>query len=227
MPKNFPILIEVEEIALGPVLRRLHEMTGIAKIDLQLGDGGHKPASKQLNGHGGSKANGNAFAQQVVGALINGPQSLQDIAAVVGGSTSRAHSVLTNMRVKGIVQRVGRGTYKLTAKATKAMQGDHAPIAAAAPVGVPALPAPAIRKTKSGRAPQGSGPLAVRAALNAGPVTPATLREQLASKGMSPKGVSGVVDRAKRDGLIRKTAANLYELTAKGMKLGIAEAAHG
>ena len=226
MPKNFPILIEVEEIALGPVLRRLHEMTGIAKIDLQLGEGGHKPPSRQLYGHG-AKANGNAFAQHVVGALINGPQSLQDIAAVVGGSTSRAHSVLTNMRVKGIVQRVGRGTYKLTAKATKAMQGDHAPIAAAAPVGVPALPAPAIRKTKSGRAPQGSGPLAVRAALNAGPVTPATLREQLASTGMSPKGVSGVVDRAKRDGLIRKTGANLYELTAKGMKINVAEAAHG
>jgi hypothetical protein len=40
MPKTFPIMIEVEEIALGPVLRKLNEMPGIAKLHLDLGRGG-------------------------------------------------------------------------------------------------------------------------------------------------------------------------------------------
>ena len=39
MPKTFPIMIEVEEIALGPVLRRLNDMPGIAKLHLDLGHG--------------------------------------------------------------------------------------------------------------------------------------------------------------------------------------------
>ena len=40
MPKTFPIIIDVEEIALGTVLRKLNDMAGIAKLHLDLGRGG-------------------------------------------------------------------------------------------------------------------------------------------------------------------------------------------
>ena len=48
MPKTFPILLEVEEIALGTVLRKLNEMPGIVKLDLNLGHGGEGAGKKQL-----------------------------------------------------------------------------------------------------------------------------------------------------------------------------------
>jgi Mn-dependent DtxR family transcriptional regulator len=39
--------------------------------------------------------------------------------------------------------------------------------------------------------------------------------------GISPKGISGMLARAKRDGLIKKNGAG-YELTAKGHKIEVA-----
>jgi Mn-dependent DtxR family transcriptional regulator len=46
---------------------------------------------------------------------------------------------------------------------------------------------------------------------------------------MSSKSISGVLDRAKRDGLIKLNGDKAYELTAKGHKIELptAEAAHG
>ena len=43
---------------------------------------------------------------------------------------------------------------------------------------------------------------------------------------MSPKSVSGVLDRAKRDGLIKKNGTG-YELTAKGQKIEMGAQTNG
>ena len=48
MPKTFPIKLEVEEIALGTVLRKLHDMPGIVDLHLDLGHGGQGAGRKQL-----------------------------------------------------------------------------------------------------------------------------------------------------------------------------------
>ena len=73
MPKTFPIKIEVEEIALGTVLRRLNEMPGIAKLHLDLGHGGQGAGAKQLEQYAATKRNGGNYEQIVVKLLLHGP----------------------------------------------------------------------------------------------------------------------------------------------------------
>jgi len=46
MPKLFPIALEVEELAVGKVMRQLHNMQGVAKVALDLGE----PTNKKTNG---------------------------------------------------------------------------------------------------------------------------------------------------------------------------------
>jgi hypothetical protein len=48
VPKTFPINLTVEEIALGTVLRKLHSMPGIVKLDFNLGHGGDGPGREKL-----------------------------------------------------------------------------------------------------------------------------------------------------------------------------------
>ena len=110
-----------------------------------------------------------------------------------------------------------KGTHQLTAKA-KAQLG-----------GALALPAPAgaqVAHGPAGRAKPGSGNIVLRAALDAGPLTPIDLRKRMAAQGMSPKSVSGVLARAKDGGLIRKNGTG-YELTAKGQKIELQAVSHG
>ena len=45
MPKPIKLSIEVEEIALGSVLRQLNRMTGVAKVDMNLDDDREGPSS--------------------------------------------------------------------------------------------------------------------------------------------------------------------------------------
>src|SRR6185437_16153165 len=91
------------------------------------------------------------------------------------------------------------------------------------PSAPPALPRPMkanghdIAKTPSGRARQGAGFQAVSALLTERGATRAIdLKAALEPSGVSPKSLSGILDRSKRDGLIRKTSDGAYELTAKG-----------
>jgi DNA-binding HxlR family transcriptional regulator len=88
---------------------------------------------------------------------------------------------------------------------------------------LPALPPPAA---KHGRATRGTGDIVLRAALDAGPVSPGDLRKHMQSKGMSPKSVSGVLERARKRGLIKRNGVG-YALTAKGQKMEAGVAHHG
>ena len=51
MPKPFPILIEVEEVALGKVMRSLHTMPGVIKIYMDMDQAG---AAAPKSGRGGA-----------------------------------------------------------------------------------------------------------------------------------------------------------------------------
>jgi hypothetical protein len=91
MPKTFPIMIEVEEIALGPVLRRLNDMPGIAKLHLDLHHGGQGAGRKQLENHAAAKRAANGDRQQTaITLLMSGPKHIREISAAVGGTKSRA-----------------------------------------------------------------------------------------------------------------------------------------
>ncbi len=216
MPKTFPIKIEVEEIALGTVLRQLNEMPGIAKLHLDLGHGGQGAGAKQLEQHAAANRNGGNHEQAVVKLLLHGPTHISEIAAAVGGKKTRAYGVMTSLRKQGLTESAtGHGMHQLTAKAMAQLGG-----------AMPALPAPEVKHGPGGRASPGSGNIVLRAALDAGPVAPTDLRKHLGSKGMSRKSVSGVIDRAKKNGLIKRNGSG-YELTAKGQKIEMGVAANG
>jgi Mn-dependent DtxR family transcriptional regulator len=61
----------------------------------------------------------------------------------------------------------------------------------------------------------------LRTVLADGALSPADVRTRATGMGISPKGISGMLARAKRDGLIKKNGAG-YELTAKGHKIEVA-----
>jgi hypothetical protein len=219
MPKTFPIRLDVEEIALGTVLRKLNEMPGIVNLHLDLGHGGQGSGRKQLEQHAAVAHVQNGSREPLaIKMLMQGPKHIREISAVLGGAKSRAYGLTNTMSKKGLVERgEGAGMWQLTKKAM-AQLGKAMPAVTPAVPAMAALPAPAVRHGPSGRALPGSGPIILRAALGAGPMTPHDLRGKLAEGGMSAKGVSGVLDRARRAGLIKKNGQG-YELTAKGLKI--------
>jgi hypothetical protein len=216
MPKLIPLLLHIEEIAFGTVLLKCHEMPGVAKYDIPLGAGGEGAGRKQLEQAAAAAASSNGHRPRaVVAMLASGPKHIQDIMRAVGGKPSRAYSVMNGLRKNGIAESIGGARWQLTKKA-------RAHIADAPPAPTALLPPPT--KTPSGRASNGRAPIVLRAMLASGPKTPGQLREEMIANGVKPNSVSGVMERAKRDGIMRKNGAG-YELTAKGTKQ--AEAAHG
>ena len=217
MPKTFPIMLEVEEIALGTVLRKLNDMPGIAKLHLNLGHGGEGAGKKKLEHHAAEKRNGNGNRQEaVVRFLMDGPKHISEISAMVGGNKTRAYGIMTQLRKLRLAEAApGSAMHQLTAKA-RAQLGSA----------VPALPAPAVKHGPGGRASPGSGNIVLRSALDAGPLSSSDLRAKLTAGGMSPKGISGILDRARKAGFVRRNGSKLYELTARGQKIEIG-APHG
>ncbi|UGY24690.1 hypothetical protein HU675_0045160 [Bradyrhizobium septentrionale] len=215
MPKTFPIRLEVEEIALGPVLRKLNDMPGIVDLHLDLGHGGQGAGRKQLEEAAAKARNGESAEELTVKLLLEGPKHISEISAALGGNKTRAYGAVHQLRKKGLAEAgANKGVHQLTAQARAQLGG-----------AVPALPAPDVKHGPAGRASPGSGNILLRAALEAGPVSPADLRKHMAAKGMSPKSVAGVLDRAKRGGLIKRNGSG-YELTAKGHKIEMTGAAH-
>lgn len=223
MPRTFPVILEVEDIALASVLRKLHDMPGIAKLGLDLGPkpGGEGPGKEQLAKAVQIKhAKGKDAARTVLQLLYdNGPTSAQDLHRAIGGAKGRAYVLLSTLKKRGLTEANGkRGHHQLTKGARAMMEGGEEP--GSQPM--LALPAPAHAKRrkrgKDGRALPGSGNRILRSVLNGHAVPGGELRAAMAKHGMSPKSVSGVLDRAKRDGFIRR-GADGYSLTAKGHKL--------
>ncbi|MGY3615630.1 hypothetical protein [Bradyrhizobium sp. USDA 10063] len=216
MPKTFPIRLEVEEIALGTVLRKLHDMPGIVDLHLDLGHGGQGAGRKQLDQHAQAQRNGGNNQQTIVKLLLDGPKHINDIARAIGGNKSSAYTATSTMRRQGLIEAgVSKGMHQLTATARTQLGG-----------AMPALPAPEVKHGPGGRASPGSGNIVLRAALEAGPLSPSDLRQRMADRGMSPKSVSGVLERAKTHGLIKKNGHG-YELTSKGKQIEMAVAANG
>jgi hypothetical protein len=227
MPRTFPIKLQVEEIALGTVLRKLNEMPGIAKLDLDLGHGGEGAGRKPLEKHATEARVHNGSREPLaIKILMQGPKHIGEISAALGGAKSRAYGLMSTMRKKGLVEGAeSAATWQLTKKATAQLNKAMPAVTPAVPA-MAALPAPAVKHGPSGRAVPGSGAIVLRAALATGPMTSKDLRSKLTEGGMSAKGVSGVLDRARKAGLIKKNGKG-YELTAKGQKIEPGETAHG
>ncbi|TYL87458.1 hypothetical protein [Bradyrhizobium cytisi] len=218
MPKPFPVLVHIEEIALGTVLRKLHETPGVISVDLQFGLGGQGAGKQQLQQAAQSKRG--SSEEIVVKLLLQGPKHISEISAAVGGKKTRAYGVMTSLRKQQLAEPgQGRAVWQLTHKA-RAQLGNVKALPA------PPAAAPAIKRGPADRAAPGSGNILLRSALDGGTKPPKELREIMGSKGMSAKSISGVLERAKKRGLIKKNGAG-YELTAKGQKIEMGASANG
>jgi hypothetical protein len=229
MAKTFPISLEVEEIALGTVLRKLHDMPGIVKLDLNLGHGGRGAGRKQLENHAAQKNGGRrAYEQIAVRLLLQGPKHIKEISDAIGGKISRAYNAMTSLRKQGFTESVGQGIHQLSARGRAAVASASASAqgaGASAGASPPLLPAP-VSHGPGGRASPGSGNKVLRAALARGALSIPEVRAFAAANGISQKSISGVLARAKEAGLIKKNGTG-YELTAKGHKIELGTHAHG
>ena len=200
MAKEFPIRILVEEIALGTVLRKLHDMPGVVKLDLDFGPGGQGPGRAKLEQ---AAAETSASPEDaILGALQKGPLRSSDLIKATGLKPHRVYYAINKLGLK----KNADGAYEFASWKTGLK------------------PAPEIERGPSGRAAPGSGPAVLHTALAAvdRPLPRSELRSILKGHGMSEKSVSGVLDRAKRDGMVKVTKDG-YALTAKALN----GAAHG
>jgi len=191
MAKTFSVKLEIEEIALGTVLRKLHDMPGIARLDLDFGEGG-KGAGKEKLQQAAAEM-GTRPEDAVLKALAGGPMKSRDLINATGLRDHRVYYAIGKLGLK----KNDQGFYQ-----------------------VEALPKPAVSRGPGGRAVAGAGPAVLRVALSSagGPLQRKEITRILAGHGMSERSVSGVIDRAKRDGLI-KGSKDGYVLTAKAEKM--------
>src|SRR4051812_7453811 len=178
MPKTFPIHLQVEETMLGPVLRKLHEMSGIARLDLDLGQAPQAAAP------------GNA-QETVLAMLASGPKHRDELKAALGPA-QRFYGTMNQLKKKKMAKAAGDGTYVLTKHVAQKLNG-HAPEAP-------------VKKGPAGRAARGQTAMVLRSALTGQsfPLSASQIAEALYAHGMSAKSLSGVLHRAKRDGLVKK-----------------------
>jgi predicted Rossmann fold nucleotide-binding protein DprA/Smf involved in DNA uptake len=198
VPKTFPLKLEIEEFALGAVLRRLHEMQGIAKLDLDLGRGGTKPIAKS-NG-------GGEMQSLVIAALMRGQMNVEQLTNTTGLDKKKVYGVVHNLKQKKVIKLAGKGVYVLSDRAKQA--------AASPPL---ALPAPTKRGPAGRASPGETGRVVVAILSQHGPSRPVEIAAQLGEHGVSHKSLSGVLARALRDGLVKRTNG-VYSLTAKATK---------
>jgi DNA-binding MarR family transcriptional regulator len=199
MAKPFKILLYVEEVALGTVLRKVHEMPGVAKVDFDLGTGGQGEGREQLQ-HAAALQNG-GLETAILKLLRDGPMHVGMICGRLGLPRHSVGNALARLRKKGLTKSAGHGQHQLKLTATKAK---------------PAKPHKVKAKAKKAkRAARGTGPALLQKLLAKGPKTAAELREGIAGS-MSPKALEGVLRRAKRDGLAKANGDGRYHLTAKG-----------
>jgi hypothetical protein len=117
MPKLFPISIEVEELAVGKVMRMLNSMPGVAKLHLDLEKKEAKP-----NGRGPHKTRVQLeeTGEDVVAKALYGKPpmtnaQLRDVFTSQGRSPTSINSVLHTMKNNGEVK-VTKDGYTLTQK---------------------------------------------------------------------------------------------------------------
>jgi hypothetical protein len=123
MPSLFPIVIEVEELMLGTVLRKLNGMQGVAKMHLDLGG---KPGASKFNGaaaaagvktgKGGRVARGAAL--QLLLAALKKPMPRSELIAHLNDQGVNGASAVTRARNLKLVENK-RGKYSINAKGTK------------------------------------------------------------------------------------------------------------
>jgi len=118
MPKTFPIMIEVEEIAVGKVMRQLNKMPGVAKLHLNM-----EPPSKKANGisqppYKKFDQKAEEFILELLGKSQPTPtRVLRDHFADVGRRPGSTSSALNLLKKDGLIKPDDDNAWVLTKKA--------------------------------------------------------------------------------------------------------------
>lgn len=214
---TLPIYLEVEDVALGPVLIKLRSMPGIIKLHLNLLEGPNPAATPRPRGN---------IQESVLAFMMKHseqPMKANEIAKGSGVTGTSIYGALSNLKKRGAIRQAGIGgrQWELTPQTRREM--GHI-MEGAAPEAVKLLPKPRAqanghhgKSSKSGkRAPQGSGWLALRAALDAGPMKRSDIITHLDGRGVSANSITGVLDRAATQKFISGDGKGTWQLTAKG-----------
>ena len=121
MPKFFPLNVEVEEIAVGRVMRLLHKTSGVVKVGIDMGESkpkanGHAVPRKQFETSGKDFAFGLLYKHKM------SANELRQHFADTGRSPNSIHSILHNAKVDGLLTLGKDGIYSLTKKARDRMR---------------------------------------------------------------------------------------------------------
>ena len=139
----FPINLQVEESALGTVLRFLKGLPGIAKMDLMLDDvaGPKGGPRKQQRSNGDDHPDRPPIKTLIITALLNGPLHLDQLFKIGienGFQEGSVSTALGALRKAGITESGGLAIHKLTAEALekmKAAPAEEKPLALPKPDG--------------------------------------------------------------------------------------------
>lgn len=120
MPKLFPIHVEVEELAVGKVMRLLHNTPGVAKVNLNLGEPKPK-ANGARKPYGPRKKYETSGNDEIVKLLSNTNRSTPELASdfdALGRSPVSVNSAIHTLQKAGEVKRTPDGLkWMLTKKA--------------------------------------------------------------------------------------------------------------
>ena len=113
MPKLFPIHIQVEEGAVGKVMRILNDLEGVAKLNLDLDrtgkpNGSRRPPAKKFDMKGENFVESLLFKDAMKTAV------LRDHFRDVGRSPASINSQLSDMKKKGIIKQLDDGLWVLS-----------------------------------------------------------------------------------------------------------------
>lgn len=216
----FPIMLEVEESAVGSILRKLKDMPGIAGLHLDLDNVAKKGVAKMRPSNPKeakkSQAERGPRAKDIlITELISGPKTRDQLRQALVNhkfNPSSMDPLVRDLKAKQIVENTSAGIYQLTAAALAQLDKSKPS----------QLPAPAHDGVEVKRQPPGAGIAfvinAIRAKAIDGIVTRQVLVDLGTANGMTERAVDGTLTRMKQAKLISAPEPAHYKLTARAVK---------
>jgi len=217
MAKLFPIGIEVEEVAVGSVLRILNKTPGVAKLHLNLLNEAASTVDNTVTEDVAEVRNTlppvrqakDGSSQMIVAQILRTApvhnEILREALKRQGYSAASLASLITKMRENGFVKRVGVGIWKLTDKGSRHYFMKD----------VKTLP---VRNKSNGLVTNNSygvRGLVLTALNNGAQIVARDLRRILEENQYSPKNMTGTVSKMKMEGLL-ESKDGIYSLTERG-----------
>lgn len=216
MAKLFPIGIEVEEVAVGRVLRVLNNTPGVAKMHLNMLN--EAPATEEIEAVSEvrqvlppvrrAKENSSQMVVAQVLKLTPAHNTILKEALVRSGfSATSLPSLITKMRERGYVKRVGVGTWRITDKGVRhygLTETKEMPKKLLSKVGPATNNGSGVRK------------LVLTALSSGSQVLARDLRKLLEENEYSPKNMTGTVGKMREEGLVQSNGG-VYSLTEQGI----------